>query len=212
MTAKWSLNSLDGIRTQLFLQTVVNQVVVRYALYRKDKVRRCEMLRADVVCVRHRQNNDHETWNFGKFEFQFEVSSSVEDRDRSVLDKHFATPNRDIIHDGVFDVFKGWEEEIAEKSHAKHVPAQPEWLELNQPFVGVLMIGDERSLHPASSSHWLLYHGLVMAKIMEYRHHVLTSEDETRMWLNDILWTLHHRFGAFVAQSRNEIAQRMFAG
>lgn len=211
MTAKWSLDMQDGLRTQTFLDlTLKNKIGVRYTLYRKDKHKQYEMMRADIVCARHGQN--HDIWNFARFGFRFEVSSSVTATERTAHDKYFVTPNSDIIRDGVYEVLTAWQQEIGEKLHSKHVPAQPEWLDVDASFVGILIVGDERSQLPPSSSHWLLYHGLVMAKILEYRQRVLAAEDEKNEWLDDILWTMHERFGAFVAQNRNETAQRVFAG
>lgn len=210
MTKERSLSVQDVLRAQTFLQrTLEHNVCVRYLLYRKDKKKQYEMMRADIVCVHHLQ--DGGIWNFVRFGFHFEVSSSVLATERTEHCKHFATPNLEIIHDGVSDVLKAWEGEIAKGTHPRHVSAQPEWLDVNAPFIGVMTIGDERSQHPASSSHWLLYHGLVMGKITEYRARRSESESEN-CWLDDILWTMQERFGAFVSQNRNEIAMRVFAG
>lgn len=210
MTVERSLSVQDVLRAQTFLyRTLEHNVCVRYTLYRKDKKKQYEMMRADVVCVHHLQ--DGGIWNFARFGCRFEISSSVQATERTTHDKYFATPDREIIYDGVLDTLRVWEGEIEEGLHPKHASAQPEWLDVNAPFVGVLMIGDKRSELPASSSHWLLYHGLVMAKITEYRTRLIDSENEN-WWLEDILWTTQERFGAFVSQKRNEIAMRVFAG
>lgn len=210
MTIARSLSDRDVLQAQNFLQrTLEHNVCVRYALYRKDRKKQYEMMRADIVCVRHLQ--DGGIWNFARVGYRFEVSSSVQVTERTAHDKHFATPNREILYEGVFDTLKVWEDEIAEGLHPKHAPAQPEWLDVSAPFAGVLMMGDERIELPASSSHWLLYHGLVMAKISEHRNRLIHSEEEN-YWRDDILWTMQERFGAFASQSRNEIAMRVFAG
>ncbi|MDO8576466.1 MAG: hypothetical protein Q7R90_04065 [bacterium] len=200
----------DHPAAKTLIDNLCETIGVRYTLFRKDKTRQYELMRADILCVKHGEDSD--IWNFGRFSFQFEVSSSVTEVSRVKHDIHFATPSSVTAIEAILHIFQGWRSEETLDDH--HAPAQPEWLQPEKPFVGILLVGkNDRSEPPASSSHWMLYNGLIAMKLAEHRRLLHASDEESRQeWLDEILWTTHERFGAFVAQNRNEVARRVFAG